>query len=77
MNLNELINILDSYAMIEFYNNKDFRFVLNDEYMIDDDNKLYVTEDDCSGFEIKFLTKIWKEDENGNYILVWKKECDE
>ena len=76
MNLNEFLKFLNPYIIVEFRNNEDLRFILNDEYMIDDDNRLYVDEEDASGIEIKFLTKIWKEDENGNYILVWKKESD-
>ena len=59
--------------IIELYDDFNFRTVLTDEFDIDIISNTFVKDEDDSYTSFDFITKIWREDENGNYILIYNK----
>ena len=61
--------------LIELFWDEDFRKVLSDEFDIDEVNNLFVAdEDDTYYYSFNAVSKVWREDENGNYILIYNKD---
>lgn len=60
--------------IVELWGDKNFRVVLQDEYDTYEDTNEFVTSEDSDYFTFDMITKIWREDENGNYILIYTKE---
>ena len=63
--------------IVELWGDENFRIVLQDEYDTNEDTNEFVTsEDDCGYYTFDMITKIWREDEKGNYMLIYKKEVE-
>ena len=60
--------------LIELYGDLNFRVVLEDEFDIYEDTNQFVVNEDSSRYDFNNITKIWREDENGNYILIMRQK---
>ena len=58
--------------LIELYDDSNFRVVLEDEFDIYEDTNQFVVNEDSSKYDFNSITKIWREDKNGNYILIMR-----
>ena len=58
--------------LIELYGGSNFRLILEDEFDIYEDTNQFVVNEDSSRYDFNSITKIWREDENGNYILIMR-----
>lgn len=65
---------LKCYDIIELYDNREFTYILNDEFDIDIKNNTFVKDEDANYTSFNYITKIWREDNKGNYILIYKKD---
>lgn len=74
MKMNKFPNI-EPYDIIEVFNNPEMRFVCNDEceVIIEKDRQVIHPDEDYE-FELNKITKVWQEDEFGNYNLIWRKD---
>ena len=63
--------------LIELYGNSDFRIVLEDEFDICAADNTFVCNEDDEWNDFNFVTKIWRENENGDYILIFDKMKEE
>lgn len=62
--------------IVELWGDENFRVVLQDEYDTYEDTNEFVTSEDSGYYTFDMITKIWREDKNGNYILIYKKEVE-
>lgn len=60
--------------LIELCGDSNFRLVLEDEFDIYEDTNQFVTNEDSPRYDFNSITKIWREDKNGNYILIMRVE---
>ena len=60
--------------LIELYGDSNFRVVLEDEFDIYEDTNQFVVNEDSLRYDFNSITKIWREDENGNYILIMRQK---
>ena len=61
--------------LVELFNDSNFREILTDEFDINEQENRFVTsEDDSYYYSFDNISKIWREDENGNYILIFTRE---
>jgi len=60
--------------IVELFWQRDFTYVLTDEFDVDTKHNTFVKDEDDSYTSFDCITKIWREDENGNYILIYKKD---
>ena len=69
----EFINI-EPYDIIEIGNNPEMRFLCNDEceVIIEKDRQVIHPDEDFE-FELKRVTKVWRENCQNNYMLIWRK----
>ena len=58
--------------LIELYGDSNFRLILEDEFDIYEDTNQFVVNEDSFRYDFKAITKIWREDKNGNYILMMR-----
>lgn len=58
--------------LIELYDDSNFRVVLEDEFEIYEDTNQFVVNEDSSRYDFNSITKIWREDKDGNYILIMR-----
>ncbi len=56
--------------LIELYNDSNFRLILEDEFDIYEDTNQFIVNEDSFKYDFNAITKIWREDKNGNYILI-------
>ena len=63
--------------LIELYGDSNFRLILEDEFDIYEDTNQFVVNEDSFRYAFNSITKIWREDENGNYILIMRKNNEE
>ena len=56
--------------LIELYGDSNFRLILEDEVEIYEDTKQFVVNEESSRYDFNSITKIWREDKEGNYILI-------
>ena len=63
--------------IIELYDDFNFRTVLTDEFDIDIKNNTFVKDEDDDYTSFDFITKIWRENEKGDYILIFDKKKEE
>ena len=59
--------------IVELWGDENFRVVLQDEFDIYEDTNEFVTSEDSDYYTFNMITKIWREDKNGNYILIYKR----
>lgn len=59
--------------IVELWGDENFRVVLQDEFDIYEDTNEFVTSEDSDYYSFNMITKIWREDKNGNYILIYKR----
>jgi len=62
--------------IVELWGDENFRVVLQDEFDINEEENTFVTSEDSDYYTFDMITKIWREDEDGNYILIYKKEVE-
>ena len=59
---------------IELYGDPEFRAMLRDEFDIYPENDTFVyDEDDYDPTPFSFVSKVWREDPSGNYILIFNR----
>lgn len=63
--------------IVELWGDENFRVVLQDEYDTYEETNEFVTSEDSDYYTFDMITKIWREDANGNYILIYKKDKSE
>ena len=54
--------------LIELYGDSNFRIVLEDEFNIYENTNQFVISEDSFRYDFNSITKIWREDKDGNYI---------
>ncbi len=57
--------------IIELWYDANFRVVLSDEFCAYEDENKFVTDEDSDYHDFNEITRIWREDKNGNYILIY------
>lgn len=60
--------------IVELWWDNDFRMVLSDEFDTDATNDIFLANEDSEWEDFKSISKVWRENENGDYILIYKKE---
>jgi len=60
--------------LVELWKSVDFRYVLSDEFDINVEENTFVADEDDDYTPFSFISKIWREDQNGNYILIFDRE---
>lgn len=60
--------------LIELYGDSNFRLILEDEFDIYEDINHFVVNEDSFRYDFNSITKIWREDKDGNYILIYEVE---
>ena len=61
--------------IVEFYNDAEFRYVLTDEWGITDEEKQeFVTDEDSSYYSFNEVTKVWRQNKCGDYVLIFARE---
>lgn len=63
--------------IVELWGDENFRIVLQDEYDTYEETNEFVTSEDSDYYTFDMITKIWREDDKGNYILIYKKDNSE
>ena len=63
--------------IVELWGDENFRVVLQDEFDTYEDTNEFVTDEDSDYYTFDMITKIWREDDKGNYILIYKKDSGE
>ena len=63
--------------LIELYGNSDFRRILEDEFDICAADNTFVCNEDDEWNDFNFVTKIWRENKKGDYILIFDKMKEE
>ena len=64
---------LKCYDIIELYDNREFTYILNDEFDVNIKDNTFVKDEDDNYKSFDFISKVWREDDRGNYILIYKK----
>ena len=64
---------IEPYDIIEMFNNKEMRYLCNDEceVIIEKDRQVIHPDEDYE-FDLNRVTKVWRENYLGNYILIWE-----
>jgi hypothetical protein len=62
--------------LIELFGDSNFRRSLTDEFDINIKEETFVFDEDSDYIHFRYISKIWREDGAGNYILIYvrKKE---
>ena len=63
---------LKPFDMVELFFDEDFRYVAGDEAGPSSDDGIYNINEDQS-IELEYVTRIWRQNERGNYILIWER----
>ena len=63
---------LKPFDMIELFFDEDFRYVSGDEAGPSSDDGIYNLNEDQT-IELEFVTRIWRQNHKGDYILIWEK----
>ena len=64
--------------LIELFWDINSRKVLSDEFDYDVEQNLFLTdEDDTYYYSFDSISKIWREDAEGNYVLIYNKDYKE
>ena len=63
--------------IVELWGDENFRVVLQDEFDTYKETNEFVTSEDSDYYTFDMITKIWREDDKGNYILIYKKDKSE
>ena len=75
--INEALNNAHAGDVFQLYNDPNYHYALTDEwcYDVDDDNRLFVNEDDFTGANIDMITRFWHYDEaTSTFTLVFVKD---
>ena len=72
--MNDIVKDLKYKDIVELWGDENFRIVLQDEYDTYEDTNEFVTSEDSDYYTFDMITKIWREDDKGNYILIYKKD---
>lgn len=61
--------------IVEFYDDAEFRYVLSDEWGVTDEKKQeFVTDEDSNYYSFNEITKVWRQNKYGDYILIFIRE---
>lgn len=71
--INMTVKDLKYKDIVELWGDENFRVVLQDEFDTYENTNEFVTSEDSDYYTFDMITKIWREDKNGNYILIYKK----
>ena len=63
---------LKPFDMVELFFDEDFRYVTGDEAGPGSEDGIYHINEDQS-IELEYVTRIWRQNKKGNYILIWEK----
>lgn len=65
---------IEPYDIIEVLGIKEMRFLCNDEceVIIEKDIQVIHPDEDYE-FDLNKVTRVWREDRFGDYILIWRK----
>lgn len=65
---------IEPYDIIEMLGIKEMRYLCNDEceVIIEKDRQVIHPDEDYE-FDLNKVTKVWREDRFGDYILIWRK----
>ena len=75
--IDEALNNAHAGDVFQLYNDTNYHYSLTDEwcYDVDDNNRLFVNEDDFTGANIDMITRYWHYDYNSNtFTLVFVKD---
>lgn len=75
--IDEVLNNAHAGDVFQLYNDRNYHYTLTDEwcYAINDNNHIFVNEDDFTGTDIDMITRFWHYDNNLNtFTLVFVKE---
>ena len=60
--------------IVELWRDNDFRMVLSDEFDIDTIDNTFTPNEDAIYYKFESISKVWRENENGDYILIYKED---
>lgn len=63
---------LKPFDMVELFFDEELRYVIGDEGGIDEDEGIYHLNED-EDIELESVTRIWRQNQRGDYILIWEK----
>ena len=72
--MNLQLQDLRVHDIVEFFNDPDYRSVLADEWDYDLKTQKLATDEDSMWYPFQCVSKVWREDQNGNYELIFTKE---
>ena len=64
---------LECGDLVELFYDKNSRYVLSDEFCIILEDSTFVIDEDSDYFNLDSITKVWREDINGDYALIYSK----
>lgn len=59
--------------LVELFYDENSRYVLSDEFCIILEDSTFVIDEDSDYFNLDSITKVWREDINGDYALIYSK----
>lgn len=59
--------------LIELYGDSNFRSSLTDEFDFNIKDNTFVRDEDDAYIPFDYISKVWREDDKGNYILIYTK----
>lgn len=59
--------------LVELFYDKNSRYVLSDEFCIIWEDNTFVIDEDSGYFNLDSITKVWRDDINGDYALIYSK----